>query len=78
MRDYETRILSVVVLPEGEAIFCEEATTIEIVDDAAGEYIVVSQERPMGEHKSGSIAFEPREWTQIRSAIDDMMAKLRG
>lgn len=36
MKPYETRTLSIIVLPEGEAVFSEMATTITIVDDAGG------------------------------------------
>lgn len=71
MTEYTTRVLSVVVLPEGEPIFSEVATTVRIEDDAAGEYVVVEQNLD-GLDK---IAINPDEWCQLRAAIDDMVAK---
>ena len=40
----ETRITSLIVLPEGEPIYSERATIVRIEDEAGGEYIVVSQD----------------------------------
>lgn len=71
---YEKRTVSVVVLPDGETIFSEQATTIRIEDEGAGEYVVVSQESMPGR---GSVAFNPEEWPAIRDAIDGMIAECR-
>ncbi len=70
----EKRILSVVVLPEGEAIFHESATTISIDDDAGGEFVTVSQCRD--EHNV-KISINPEEWPAIREAIDEMVKECR-
>ena len=76
MNKYETRIIRVVVAPKGEPIWSEQATTIEIADDAAGEFVKVTQE---GGHTatSKSVCFDPDEWVTIRDAIDDMITKCR-
>jgi hypothetical protein len=76
MNKYETRIIKVVVAPKGEPIFSELATTIEIGDDAGGEFVKVTQE---GGHTatSKSVCFDPDEWVTIRGAIDDMISKCR-
>lgn len=39
---YETRNLSIVVVPNGETIFSERATTVSIDDEGAGEFVTVS------------------------------------
>ena len=71
---YEERVLSVVVLPEGEPVFCEAATTVIIEDEAGGEYVVVSQD---GTPDRGTIAINPEEWPVLRAAIDKMVAECR-
>ncbi len=76
MSNYETRITKIVVSPKGEPIWSEQATQIEIVDEAAGEFVKVTQE---GGHTdlAKSIGFDPVEWVTIREAIDDMISKCR-
>lgn len=74
MKPYETRILSLIVLPEGEAIFSEQATTITIEDDAGGEFIVIEQQGLAG---AGKIRIDPTEWTALKEAIDRMIGECR-
>ena len=74
MKPYETRVLSLIVLPEGEAIFSEMATTITIVDDAGGEFVTVEQP---GLADAGKIRIDPTEWTALKSAIDRMIHECR-
>ena len=70
----EARVLSVVVAPEGEAIFSESATVVRIEDEGGGEYVVVSQESVPG---LGNIAINPEEWPALRDAIDRMVKECR-
>ena len=65
---YITRPIKWIVLPEGEPIFSERATTIEIDDEAGGEFIRVRQ-CPDGEPEA-VININPEEWPLIRSAIN--------
>ena len=71
----ETRITSLIVLPEGEALFSERATVVRIEDEAGGEYVVVSQESVP---ERGNIAINPEEWPELREAIDRMVKECRG
>lgn len=73
---YETRTLSMIVVPEGEAVFNEAATIIKIDDDAAGEFVVVSQDGNSGA-KNGEVCIEREAWPQIRDAIDKMISECR-
>ena len=68
--DYEMRTIKVSVLPVGKALFDEAATEIEIVDEAGGEFLEVSQ----GEKK---VRFDELEWPNIRDAIEMMVKELR-
>jgi hypothetical protein len=73
MRQYETRITRLTVLPKGEPIFSEMATTIEIADEAAGEFVkVTSQTDNVDNHES--VLISPEEWPLVRDAIDKLIA----
>lgn len=68
-----TRTIEIMVLPEGEPIFSEHGTNIKIDDEAAGEFVIVTQH-----HRTESgIAIDPREWPTIRGAIDKMIGECR-
>lgn len=74
--EYETRTTKIVVLPKGEPIFSESATSIEIVDDAAGEFLKLDQSRgdPL---YANSFLIEPHEWPALRAEIDAMIKTCR-
>jgi hypothetical protein len=65
-KPYETRVLSLIVLPEGEAIFSEMATTITIEDDAGGEFVVVEK---IALVDAGKIRIDRTEWPAIRARL---------
>ena len=66
----ETRTLALVVLPDGEPIFHERATRVEIDDEGAGEFLVLHQ-------YEGKMKIDPSEWPALRAAIDRMVAECR-
>lgn len=71
---YESRTLSMIHLPKGEPIFVEAATVVRIVDEAAGEFVEVSQEDREGH---GKIGIDPDEWPSLRDLIDRMVGECR-
>jgi hypothetical protein len=71
---YEIRTTKVSVVPKGEPLFNQEATEIEIVDEAAGEFIEVRQ---CSDAYDGKIGITVEEWPTIRKAIDDMIDRCR-
>lgn len=71
---YIQRTISIMILPEGENIFCETATTIAISDDAAGEFLKITQCND--ESEKGEISLEQNEWPSIRAGIDFMFAEI--
>ena len=73
---YETRILKVAVMDEKQSIFDEGVTFVEIVDDAAGEFIVLTQNEPTGDTKR-TISIDRSEWPVLRKAIDDMVERCK-
>lgn len=72
---HEMRVRSVVVVPEGEPIFSELATVVEIDDEAAGEFVEVFQ--PGGAAGDNKIRISPEEWGKLKSAIDCMIDRCR-
>lgn len=72
--EYETRTSKIVVTRKGEPIFEEFATSIEIVDEAAGEYLEVSQ---CSDSHDGKIGICKEEWPVIRAAINKMIKQCR-
>jgi hypothetical protein len=72
--EYETRTSKIVVTRKGEPIFEEFATSIEIADEAAGEYLEVSQ---CSDSHDGKIAICKEEWPVIRAAINKMLKQCR-
>ncbi len=70
------RVVSIVVLPEGDPLFSEMATRVDIVDEAGGEFVKVSQNlgRTDGD---GAIFVSPDEWPALRQAIDRMVVECR-
>jgi len=71
---YETMVSGYLVLPKGEPIYSEQATMIQLEDEAAGLFVVVKQCPNTGEQK---ISFTHEEWPQIRQAIDRLIKVCR-
>ena len=67
---YETRTTKMIVGVKGEQIFDDSVTEIEIVDEAAGEFLEVSQE-------GGKLRFDAEEWPHVRNAIEKMFKLCR-
>jgi hypothetical protein len=72
MMGYKTFVKSLVIIPVGDTIFSEQATTGWIDDEAAGPFVVVEQEGNVG--KVGTISINAKEWPSIRSAIEQQLA----
>ena len=72
---YKSRIVSIVVLPIGEPVFSEQATTVSIDDESGGEFVRLSQSRD--ESKPGSVTIDPDEWPLLRETIDGMFLEIK-
>jgi hypothetical protein len=71
---YETRTVKVSVAPKGEPLFHNGVTNIEIIDEASGEFLEVSQ---CNDNNDGKILIDPYEWPTLRAAIDKMIKECR-
>jgi hypothetical protein len=67
---YETRTTKVIVGVKGEQIFDDSVTEIEIVDEAGGEFLEISQDEQ-------KIRFDAEEWPHVRDAIEKMFKLCR-
>jgi hypothetical protein len=62
------------VAPKNQPIYSELATTIEIDDEAAGEYVRICQPY---RNEEGTVWFCVEEWDIIKAEIDKMMSNCR-
>ena len=67
---YETRTTKMIVGVKNQQIFDDSVTEIEIVDEAAGEFLEVSQE-------GGMLRFDAEDWPHVRAAINKMFKLCR-
>ena len=66
-----------VVMPEDESIFSEQATLVEIVDEAAGEFVSVRQDRSDGSDGDvGLLINDLGEHEYISGAIVDAFEEI--
>ncbi len=72
--EFEKRTTAITVCKAGEPIFSDYATRVEIVDEAAGEFVEVSQE---GREGGGKIAIASCEWPALRDAIEQLLSDCR-
>ena len=72
---YQTRTLKIAVGVKGEPIFHEGTTEIEIIDEAAGEFLKITQSTDDAE--PGAIKIDPHEWPMLKAGIDRMMKECR-
>jgi hypothetical protein len=71
---YMSRIISMICLPQKEPIFSELGTTITIVDEAAGEFLEVTQSTDSG---LMTTRITKKEWPHLRSTINAMMNNVK-
>jgi hypothetical protein len=72
--EYETRVTRLTVNVVGDPIFSEQATHIELIDNAAGEHVRVTQDTD--DAKAGRIHIAAEEWPHIKAAIEQLLPTL--
>lgn len=66
--------MKIAVLPKGEETFSDKATFIEIVDEAGGEFLEISQCSGIEGQK---IRLDDDEWPHVREAINEMFKEIK-
>jgi len=72
---YEQRVTKMALVPKGNALFDLCVTEVEIVDEAAGEFLEVTQRPDVGPQK---ISIDREEWPHLRELIDKMIGMTKG
>ncbi len=74
---YTTRITKITVLPIGEPIFSENATNIEIVQEAVGDcFLKITQEADDPVYQ-GSVCIDHDNWPAIKATIETLMKDIK-
>lgn len=76
MKDQQIRITRIHILPKGEPLFSVFGATIEIEDEAAGEYLTITQQGDTEEPMSQQICIEPKNWPILKQGIEMMLEKI--
>ena len=76
MKPLVKQVTRVSVRPEGEPLFSHLNTNIEIDDEAAGQFVVISQVNGHTDDIKRGVAIDRDEWPIIRGAIDEMVERL--
>jgi hypothetical protein len=77
MKPYEIRITRLSVGRGDEPIFSETVTHIEIENEAAGEFLQITQQSGSLDVKEQQIQITPEEWPKIKEAIETLIPTLR-
>lgn len=78
MKQYDIITTRLTVVPEGEPIYSEMATHVEMQDEAAGPFVELIQVGKIGEAGRNVVRIDAGEWPAIRGAIDQMIDDLIG
>ena len=73
---YETRITRLTVGPERKEIYAPEVTHVEIDDEAAGEFLVLRQNRDDKDSEQ-TIRIDSDEWPEIVKAVEQLRKGMR-
>lgn len=72
---YIARTTRISIMPPGEPIFSELTTHVSIEDEAAGEFLKVTQQSSDTDLDQ-TISIEPALWPILRDTIDTMIAEI--
>ena len=77
MKDYQIRTTRIHILPKGDALFSPFATAIEIEDEAAGEYLKITQQADTDESMNQQICIDPEDWEILKTGIEMMLQMIK-
>ena len=68
---YQSRVLDMVLLPEGKRVFDVGVINVEVTNEGAGEFLTVIQQTVDGQQE---IKIDPEEWPHLKEMIDLMIS----
>jgi len=68
---YVSRVIDMVLLPEGKKVFDEGVINVELSDDGAGEFVTVIQQTSGDQQE---LRIDPEEWPHLKEMIDLMIS----
>ena len=74
--NYHTRVTRLTISPPGESIFSDQTIHIEIEDEAAGEYVKISQQSEYRPAASQEVCINPDQWPAIKDAVESLLMKI--
>ena len=74
--NYHTRVTRLTISQPGEPIFSDQTIHIEIEDEAAGEYVKISQQSEYRPAASQEVCINPDEWPAIKDAVESLLMKI--
>lgn len=77
MNDYQIRITRIHILPKDDPLFSVFGTIIEIDDEAAGEYLKITQQGDTDEPMNQQICIEPNSWPILKEGIQMMLQMIK-
>lgn len=73
MKQYDIITTRLTVVPEGEPIYSEMATHVDMQDEASGAFVELVQVGQIGEAGRNVVRIDAEEWPAIRGAVDQMI-----
>jgi len=73
MSQYHVITTRLTVVPDGEPIYSEMATHVEMQDEASGAFVELVQVGQIGEAGRNVVQIDADEWPAIRGAVDQMI-----
>lgn len=73
MKQYDIITTRLTVVPEGEPIYSEMATHVEMQDEGAGPFVELIQVGKIGEAGRNVVRIDAEEWPAIKGAVDQMI-----
>lgn len=74
---YELRVTRLTVVPPNEPLFSERATDVEIVNEAAGEFVSITQKSMRTDAEPQRVYFDASDWPAVRQAVDVLVSLCR-
>jgi hypothetical protein len=69
----KSRVVKILVCNEGDPIFAEGNYSVEVRDEAAGEYLAVEA---YDSEDEGLITIDKKDWPALREVIDRMFEEV--